>query len=105
MFTIDKGFMRKFYMDREFENTIIIIPGRSTLNTTATDENIPEIERHTRVTKKCARSIWSTLPLNKIPGRIVITMILFVVLYPNEFPNVGGIFWVLLFSISNVRFI
>ena len=50
-----------------------------------------KIERHIKVIKECARSIWSTLNFNKVPGRILIEMILFVVLCLNEFPTIGGI--------------
>ena len=37
-------YVETFYMDREFENIRIILTGRSTLNTTAADEYVPEIE-------------------------------------------------------------
>ena len=66
------------YMDREFENPRRIIPGRSTLNTTAAGEHVPEIEQQIRVIKERARDIWSTLLFNKFPGRIIIEIILFV---------------------------
>ena len=65
-------YVEKFYMDREFENIRIILTGRSTLNTTAADEYVPEIERYIRVIKERARAIWSTLLINKIPGWIII---------------------------------
>ena len=78
-------------MDREFENIKIIMPGISSLNKTAASEHVTEIERQIRVIKESARSTWSTLPFNKIPGRILIEMILFVVMWLNAFPPVGGI--------------
>ena len=59
------------------------MPGRSTLNTTALAEQVPEIEQYIRVIKERARAIWISLPLKKLPGRIVIDMILFVVLWIN----------------------
>ena len=44
-------------MDRGFEKLRIIIPGRSTLNMTAADVRVTEIERQIRVIKERARSI------------------------------------------------
>ena len=44
-------YVEALYMDREFKNTRNIIPRRSTLNTTAASENVPEIERQIRVIK------------------------------------------------------
>ena len=74
-----------------FENLRQIMPGRSTLNTTSADEHVPEIERQIIVTKGRAIAIWINLPFNKIPGHIFIEVILFVVLWLNTSPPVGGI--------------
>ena len=41
--------------------------------------------------KECEIYICITLSLNKVPGRIVIEMILFVVLWLNEFPPISRI--------------
>ena len=84
-------YVETFYMDREFENIRKIIPGRSTLNTTAAAESVPEIERQIIMIKKRARAICSTLPFNKIPECIVIEMILFMVMWMNDFLPVGVI--------------
>ena len=65
-------YVETFYMNREFENIRRKFTGRSTLNTTYEAENVPEIERHTRVIKERAGAIWSTLPFKKIPGQIFI---------------------------------
>ena len=40
-----------FYMDRDFEKIRRIMPGRSTLNTNAAAEHVPEMERQIRVIK------------------------------------------------------
>ena len=80
-----------FYMDREFENLTRLMTGISTLNTTAAAEHVPEIEQQIRVIKERKRAMWSTLPFNKIPGRISIEMILFVVMWLNAFPPIGEI--------------
>ena len=61
-----------FYMDGEFENIRIIIPGGSNLNTNSAAEHVPEIERKIRAIKERMRAICSTLPFNEIIGRAVI---------------------------------
>ena len=65
--------------------------GKSNLNMTAEAEHIPEISRQIRVTKERARAIWCTLSFNKVPGIIVIKMIMFVVMWLNSFPPISGI--------------
>ena len=67
------------------------MPRISNLNNTAASENVPEIQRQIRVSKEQARVIWGTLAFNKVPERIFIEMILFVFLWLNSFPPVGGI--------------
>ena len=64
------------------------IPERSTLNTTVAVEHLPDIERQIRFIKERARAICITLTFNRVPGQIVIDMVLFVVLYMNAFPPV-----------------
>ena len=78
-------------MDKELENLITIITMISTLNTTVTYEHVPEIERYIIVVKERTIVIWITLPFNKVPGRVVIEMILFVILWLNSLPPVYGI--------------
>ena len=84
-------FLEELYLDREFENPRKIITGRSTLNMTTESEHDPEIESQIRFIKERAIPIWITLPLNKVPGRIIIETILFVVTWINDFPPIGGI--------------
>ena len=81
----------KLYMDRGFENIRRIMPGSSILNTNVADEHVPEIFIHIRVIKEHARAICITLQLNEVPERIVIENILFVVLWMNALPPIGGI--------------
>jgi hypothetical protein len=73
-------------MDREFECLRDNLRG-ITLNTTAASEHVPEIKRHIRVIK----SMWSTLPFIKVPKRIIVELINFVVLWFNAFPPARGI--------------
>jgi hypothetical protein len=62
-----------------------------TLNTTATIEHVPEIERQIRVIKERARAIRSTLPFKRMPNRMIVELINFVVLWLNAFPPSSGI--------------
>jgi hypothetical protein len=74
-------------MDREFECIRDDIQG-VILNTTSTSKHVPEIERQIRVVKERARAIWS---INKIPNRIIVELITFVVLWLNDFPSSSGV--------------
>jgi hypothetical protein len=77
-------------MDREFECLRDDIRG-VVLNTTATSEHVPEIERQIRVVKERARAIWSTLPFNAIPNRMIVELVICVVLWLNAFPPSSGV--------------
>ena len=46
-----------------------------TLNTTAADENIPQIEIQTKVAKEGIRSTWNSLPYKKNPNRMISCMV------------------------------
>jgi hypothetical protein len=81
-----RGFtLRTALMDREFECLRDDIRG-VTLNTTAASEHVPNIERQICVIKERARAIRSTLPFDKIPNRIIVELVNFVVLWLNAFP-------------------
>jgi hypothetical protein len=77
-------------MDRELECLRDDIRG-VILNTTATSEHVPEIERQIRVVKERARAIWSTLPFNAIPKRMIVELVTFGVLWLNAFPPSRGV--------------
>jgi hypothetical protein len=61
------------------------------LNTTATSEHVTGIERQIWIVKERARAIWSTLPFNKTPNRMIVELITFVVLWLNAFPPSSGV--------------
>jgi hypothetical protein len=61
------------------------------LNTTATSEHVPDIERQIRLIKERARALCSTLPFKNIPGRMIIEMLANVVLWINAFPPLSGV--------------
>jgi hypothetical protein len=52
---------------------------------------MPEIEIQIRVAKERARAIWRTLPFKKIPDRVIVELINFVVLWLNAFPPLSGV--------------
>jgi hypothetical protein len=81
-----RGFkIKTALMDREFECLRYDIRGVM-LNTTAASEHVTEIERQIRVIKERARAIRSTLPFKKMPNRMIVELINFVVLWLNAPP-------------------
>ena len=84
-------YVETYYTDIQFKKIQGIMPGKSTLNTTAAPEYTPETERQIRGIKECAQAICITLPFNKILGRIVIEMIICVVLWLYAFLPISGI--------------
>ena len=78
-------------MDQEFDCLRDIMPGNLDLNTTAAGKHIPEIERQIRLLKERAHAIWSRLPFQKVPERITIELILFVVLWLNYLMPASGV--------------
>ncbi|KAL7464347.1 hypothetical protein ACHAXS_004676 [Conticribra weissflogii] len=61
------------------------------VNTTASSEHVGEVERCLRVIKERARAITSGLPYRRMPKRILIELINFVVFWLNAFPAKNGI--------------
>jgi hypothetical protein len=62
-----------------------------TLNVTANDEHVGEIERYIRTVKERVRCIYNTLPFYEMPNRMVIEMVYFSVFWLNSFPARDGI--------------
>ena len=57
----------------------------------ATEEHVPEIERHIRTIKERSRSVVCMLPFRQLPARIVIELIHYVVFWLTSFPARKGI--------------
>jgi hypothetical protein len=76
-------------MDKEFEFIRDDLHG-ITLNTNVAREHVPETERHIRVIKERVRAIWSTLPLNRVPSKMIVELINFVVVWINVLPHQSG---------------
>jgi hypothetical protein len=61
------------------------------LNTTAEDEHVGEIERFIRVIKERVRAMYNTLPFQHVPARLVIEMAEAAVFWLNAFPHERGV--------------
>ena len=62
-----------------------------TINIASTQEHVPHIDRQIRMVKERMREIYSTLPFTRVPGRMVIELAKYIVLWVNAFPPKGGI--------------
>mmetsp|Transcript_57655 Transcript_57655/g.172014 ORF Transcript_57655/g.172014 Transcript_57655/m.172014 type:complete len:380 (-) Transcript_57655:644-1783(-) len=77
-------------MEREFDFLVDTFPGIN-VNTTATSEHVPEIERMIRVIKEHAGSIRSKLPYKRLPNQVIIEILKFVLLWLNALPPKKGV--------------
>ncbi|KAL7474428.1 hypothetical protein ACHAW6_000405 [Cyclotella cf. meneghiniana] len=66
-------------MDREF-NAVVLQCRVLPTNTTATNEDVPDIKRTVWLVKKCACSLETTLPFRGLPKLIKIELLHFIVL-------------------------
>jgi hypothetical protein len=62
-----------------------------TVNVVAKDEHVPEVERQNRVIKERARAVVQTLPYKKIPKKIRVALIHYVVFWLNNLPKEGQV--------------
>jgi hypothetical protein len=62
-----------------------------TVNVVAKDEHVPEVERQNRVIKERARAVIQTLPYKKIPRKIRVALIHYVVFWLNNLPKEGQV--------------
>jgi hypothetical protein len=62
-----------------------------TLNETARDEHVGDIERYIRTLKECMHAIYNTLPFTHMPPCLVIEMAKHSVYWLNAFPHPNGI--------------
>jgi hypothetical protein len=62
------------------------------LNTTSTDEHVPDIERQIFLMKERARDVRSTLPFKVIPFRITIELVYYVHFWLKAFPPQSGVY-------------
>jgi hypothetical protein len=62
-----------------------------TLNTTANDEHVGDIERYIRTVKERVRCIYNVLPFTLIPHRLIVEMVYFSIFWLNSFSPSDGI--------------
>ena len=88
-----RGFkIQHFMMDGQFEPIKANAENaRIAVNTTSRDEHEPVIERYIRTIKDRSRSVWSTLPLKKVPVRMIIELVATSVFGFHCFPRHDGI--------------
>jgi hypothetical protein len=77
-------------MDNEFAPLRDDLP-EVNLNSTAADVHVTEIERQIRVLTERFRPIRSTLPLKRLPARIIIELVNFVTLWLKASPPSSGV--------------
>ena len=89
--------VKKLYRRRGFEINCILMDGQFkpielqllaaqiTLNSTAADEHVSEIERMIRVVKGRVRGVYTNVPFKRIPGRMVIELVYAAVFWLNYF--------------------
>ena len=67
--------IKTFLMDREFECIRDSISEEASINTTATNVHVSDIERKNLIIKECAIELIRTSPFKKISCRIIIGLI------------------------------
>jgi hypothetical protein len=81
-------------MDGEFEPMLGDLADMSpgiTLNETANDEHVDDIERFIRTLKERMQAIYNTLPFNHMPPRIIIEMAKDSIFWLNLFPHPNSV--------------
>jgi Reverse transcriptase (RNA-dependent DNA polymerase)/Zinc knuckle len=62
-----------------------------TLNTTANNEHVGDIERYIRTVKERCRCVYNTVPFTQMPNRLVIEMVYHSIFWLNSFPHNNGV--------------
>jgi len=95
--------IKRLYMQRGFRLVDILMDGQFEplrgdlaamgiqLNTVSNDEHVSEIEHYIRTVKERVRSIYNTLPFQRMPGHLIIKMVSSSILWLNMFPPHGGV--------------
>ncbi len=71
-------------MEEELEHDGVI-----QVNIMSKDEHVPEVERQNRVIKERVRAMIQTLPYTKIPKKMRIALVQYVVFWLNQIPKEG----------------
>ena len=84
-------YITTLYMDNEFEVLCNALQDDGiTLNTTAADEHVPQIERQIKVVKERFRITWNLFPYKKLPNRMISCMVGNAVFWLNAPPVNSG---------------
>jgi hypothetical protein len=87
-FNVDENIVHTVLADNEFQALQDDVEEFGiNVNIAAKDEHVPEVERQNRVIKKRARAIVQTLPYRRIPKKMWIAMIQYVVYWLNNIPK------------------
>ena len=76
-------------MDMEFEKIRDVLP-MVEVNTTATREHVPEIERRIRTIKERVRSVTSDFPFNTVPMLVLVQTVYTICLWLNAIRYLSG---------------
>jgi hypothetical protein len=80
------------HMDGEFEHLRVDLAIAGVyLNTASRGEHVGDIEQYIRTLKERTRAIYSTLPFQRMPDRLIIEMLYAAVYWLNSFPGGSGI--------------
>ncbi len=80
--------------DQEFasiSDLAVALPTKLSLDRVAASQNCGLVERNIRFLKEKTRSIRHSLPFERVPGIMVVRMVLHVVKFVNGFPRKGGV--------------
>jgi hypothetical protein len=95
--------IKQLYTRGGFQPTLVLTDGQFesirapladmqlSLNTTAEDEHVGDIERYIRTVKERSRATYNTLPFLRMPPRLVIEMAKLAVFWLNAFPHRNGV--------------
>ncbi len=89
-FNVNENPIHTILADNEFQALREDIEERGIrVNIVAKEEHVPEVERQNRVIKERARAMIQTLPYKKIPKKMKIALIQYVVYWLNNIPKEG----------------
>jgi hypothetical protein len=88
-----RGFrIRECHGDGEFESLrATLADAQSSLNVTAEDEHVPEIERYIRTIKERTRCVYNIVPFKRMPGLMIVELVHSSNFWLNMFPANDGV--------------
>jgi hypothetical protein len=88
-----RGFrVKECHGDGEFESLrAALADAHASLNITAEDEHVPEIERYIRTVKERTRCVYNVVPFQKMPGVMIVELVHSSNYWLNMFPANDGV--------------